>query len=114
VLKFDDVHVHIHTIDTDRVVALLTELTQLGAQLMTKLDDIQAQVTTIRSGVAAIGGSLGNVSADIERIKAQLVGGMTATEADTAIADLTTLQEQVAAVATAAADLAASNPDPAA
>jgi uncharacterized protein YoxC len=124
----DDVsgQLHIHTVDTDRILQALGEvasvvaalqqqvtfLTSQGAQLMAKADDIQAQVATVRSGVAAIGGSLGNITADIERIKQQLSGGLTAAEADAAIAELTSLQTQVNAVATAAANLAASNPEP--
>lgn len=120
-LKVDDIHVHVHTVDFDRILRGLGELAKgnaeilaQGAALMSKVEDIQAQVTSIRGGVTSIGESLANVAADIDRIKADISGGLTASEADAVNADLTELQTKVQGVADAASALAESNPDPAA
>lgn len=52
---------------------------------MSKADDIKNVNQTISDAVASLTTSINNVSADIDRIKASLSGGLTAAEADVVI-----------------------------
>lgn len=109
------------------VKALRGEIKALREQSMTKLTDIQSKVTALNEQTTKLGDAQGeqavalaNVAGDIERIKAQIVGGLTADEADGVVASL----DGVLATVTSAADgartqadalkaLAADNPEPA-
>lgn len=118
-----DVHLHGNNPEMDRKLAEILRIQeatldviggvvqQVGA-LMSKADDLKAGVAAVSAGLTSVGDSLTNVAADIDRIKAQIAGGLTATEADGVVKDLSDLQAKVTAVSTAASDLAASNPDP--
>jgi prefoldin subunit 5 len=118
--------IHIHTVDTDKILRALSDvasgveelrkelafLRSQGGSLMVTAQEIQAQVTAIRDEVATIGPALADVAADIDRIKAQIVGGITADEATAIQNQLTTVHDAVSSVATAAKTLAESNPNP--
>jgi prefoldin subunit 5 len=127
VLELDEIgQLKFHSVDTDRILQALSDvaagvltlhseveiLRSQGVSLMATAAEIQAQVTAVREGVAAIGPSLADIAADIDRIKAQIVGGITADEATAIQNQLATVQDAVTSVVTAARTLAESNPNP--
>ena len=57
-----------------------------------KLDEILAQVSGINDAT-------NNIAADLERLAGQISGGLTATEADSVIADLKTAADKLKAIA---------------
>jgi methyl-accepting chemotaxis protein len=78
---------------------------------MAKIDDIRAKLTQVNDATNALGESLSNIAADITRIKEDIGGGLTASEADAVITDLDSVISAVQGAADQAAGIAAETPE---
>lgn len=78
---------------------------------MSKIEELTARVTEIETAVSEMGPSLENIAGDIDSIKAELAGGVTAAEATALQGRLDTLSTGVREVANRAAAIAAQTPE---
>ena len=112
-------HVHVHEVDTDRILHAIGELAsgleaslaQGVAQLMATAAEITAQMQGIRNDVGRFGPALANIEADINRIKGKVVGGLTAAEGDAISTELGALGTTLRSIVEAAERIAAATPE---
>jgi hypothetical protein len=87
-----DVHVHVHSGEAHpAAMDLLKILVRQGDSLMADVATINQKLTNIKTSAEAI-------AADIARIKGQIVGGITAEQADAIQAELTALEARFAQI----------------
>jgi methyl-accepting chemotaxis protein len=86
-----EIHIHIHHHDEK----LFTEIKSINS----KIEIMGEKLDAIKAELAAINDSTNNIAADLDRLAAQIAGGLTAEEADSVVSQLTATSEQLKAIA---------------
>ncbi len=97
-IDIGNIHLDVYLHDTvDSIQVLLKQILQQGAELMTKLDDVNAKLDAIQSSISGVSGDVAALKAEIEALK-NAGAGASPEQVDALLARVSAIADTVSAL----------------